>query len=369
MKVIIFFTYGISLKDWEKSGLLDREVKLYKYLADKYDITFTFLTYGKSDDENILNYKNIQIIPIYKYIKKSNLEIFELIKSTTYPFRLRKIIDFENSILKTNQLWGAWLAVISKMLFKRPLIVRTGYDLVTFKIREKKSSFVIFLYKLLTKYSLKKSNYYIVTTDIDKKFLGNFSKKFNKKIKIIPNWIEVLEPKQVERMQKKIVSVGRLEKQKNYKDLITSFSNSEVEIDIYGSGSEKDNLISLAKINNVKVNFYGNIDNEKLLQILPKYKFFCTTTLYEGNPKSILEAMSAGCIVIAPKVKGVSNLIENNYNGLIYDPNCSDAYKVYEDNVNLDLSNISKNSVKYVKDFHHLEEIAKHELDLYKTLA
>ena len=36
MNIILFFTYDISLKDWETSGLLDRELKFYETLHKKY---------------------------------------------------------------------------------------------------------------------------------------------------------------------------------------------------------------------------------------------------------------------------------------------------------------------------------------------
>ena len=42
MKVIILFTYGVSIKDWESSGLLDREIKIYNHLAEKYEINLSF---------------------------------------------------------------------------------------------------------------------------------------------------------------------------------------------------------------------------------------------------------------------------------------------------------------------------------------
>ena len=35
MNVILFFTYGVSLKDWDNSGLISREIKLYKELSEK----------------------------------------------------------------------------------------------------------------------------------------------------------------------------------------------------------------------------------------------------------------------------------------------------------------------------------------------
>ena len=42
MQVILIFTYDVSLKDWKESGLLEREVAIYKELAQNFDIKFTF---------------------------------------------------------------------------------------------------------------------------------------------------------------------------------------------------------------------------------------------------------------------------------------------------------------------------------------
>ena len=49
--------------------------------------------------------------------------------------------------------------------------------------------------------------------------------------------------------------------------MIDSFSNSELEIDIIGQGSKKEELASLAKVKNTKVNFLGTLSNEELLKI------------------------------------------------------------------------------------------------------
>ena len=58
-----------------------------------------------------------------------------------------------------------------------------------------------------------------------------------------------------ERFSKKILSVGRLENQKNFEKLILLFKNPDYEIDIVGEGSLKADLINISKNNNVKVNF------------------------------------------------------------------------------------------------------------------
>ena len=59
MNIILIFTYGISLKNWEESGLLSREIKLYEELNKKYKYKFTFLTFGDDSDINVLKIMNL----------------------------------------------------------------------------------------------------------------------------------------------------------------------------------------------------------------------------------------------------------------------------------------------------------------------
>ena len=51
----------------------------------------------------------------------------------------------------------------------------------------------------------------------------------------------------------------KVEKQKNYEELINLFEDSKFVINIVGSGSKKDKLVELAKQKNIKVNFLGRL--------------------------------------------------------------------------------------------------------------
>lgn len=369
MKVIIFFTYGISLSDWKNSGLLDREVKVYDYLYEKYDVKFVFITYGDESDLSILKEcSHIEVIPIYKYFKKSKNGFIEILKSFTYFIRLKKIISTKNNILKTNQLWGSWVPLLIKLTNKNPLIVRTGYDLLTFKRKENVSIFKIAFYKILTKYSIKFSDRYLVTSDRDLQQIQNEFSFTDEKVIKISNWVEVPLLKNTKRSVDRLISVGRLEDQKNYEYMIKSFTNSELKIDIIGQGSKKEDLISLAKSHNAKINFVGKLSNQELLNKLTGYKYYISSTLYEGNPKSILEAMAAGCIVIAPNVTGVDEIIKDKNNGILYEfenENIEEIINNFESDEHLD---ISKNAHKYIKNNHALEVIAEKEYKIYKEL-
>ena len=370
MKVIIFFTYGISLSDWNNTGLLEREVKLYNYLYKTYGVKFVFVTFGDESDLNILDSSSpIKIVPLYKYFKKSTNSYLNILNSLTYGFRLKKLVDIDNSILKTNQLWGAWIPLIIKIMNKNKLIIRTGFNLLSFKRYEGVSKIKLFFYKLLTKYSLKLSDRFFVTSSHDLHDLRNEFSFKKDKILVIQNWVESIITSNNKRDENRIVSVGRLENQKNYEYLIRSFSNTQKEIDIIGEGAKKNELTRLAKNLNTNVNFLGKFDNDELILKLLNYKFFISSTLYEGNPKAILEAMSAGCIVIAPDVPGVSEIIEHNVNGILYQFKDGNLNQLIEEIDNSKYSIISKNAKEFINKNHLLEVVAKKEYEIYKLLS
>ena len=54
MRVLVVFTYGYSLKTWNESGTLERELSIYTELQKNYGIEFTFLTYGDNSDLQIV---------------------------------------------------------------------------------------------------------------------------------------------------------------------------------------------------------------------------------------------------------------------------------------------------------------------------
>jgi len=368
MNIILFFTYDISLKNWEKSGLLSREILFYEKLNNDYGLTFTFITYGDLTDVSIVADKDfIKVIPVYSLIKHSENRLIRFLKSFVIPFKIKKYI-ISSSLIKTNQLHGSWVPIISKILYKKPLLLRTGYDLLTFSKKNNKHPSKIFFYYLLTKLSLFFSDIYLVSSNSDKFSLSN-SFKTSGKIKVRPNWVVNNNvTKYEDRFSDRIISVGRLEHQKNYSKLISFFGNKNFEIDIYGNGSLKSNLIEEAKKKNTILNIHDPLPNVEILKILRNYKFFVTTSLFEGNPKVILEAMAAGCVVISLKNENIQEIITDDFNGIIINEN-SDLNSLINDLHEKDWQRLSVNARSYIFENHSIERIVYEEYKDYELLA
>ena len=79
------------------------------------------------------------------------------------------------------------------------------------------------------------------------------------------------------------------------------------------------------------------------------------------DPKTVLEAMSAGCVVIASNIKNHEELIEHEKTGILFDLHSSDLHKVLNTLSNNfeNLSALSSNSRNFVIENNHIDKLAK----------
>ena len=102
---------------------------------------------------------------------------------------------------------------------------------------------------------------------------------------------------------------------------------------------------------------------------IPKYNYFLTTSLYEGNPKTVLEALSSQCIVFASDIKNHEEIINDGVNGFLF----SDAHELYEKykfiGNNLEHFNLIKQNTLKSLAQNDISYVAKQMTDDYKSLT
>ena len=69
-----------------------------------------------------------------------------------------------------------------------------------------------------------------------------------------------------------------------------------------------------------RVIFLGKLPNEQLPALLNKCEVFVLPSLYEGNPKALLEAMACGLPCLTSDIEGIKEIIKHNENGLLAKP-------------------------------------------------
>jgi len=118
-----------------------------------------------------------------------------------------------------------------------------------------------------------------------------------------------------------IGSAGRLSPEKCFDLLISVIKKSDrkdLSLVIAGIGPERDKLLSLIKRNALddRVTLLGHVeDMQTFFQSIDAY---VQSSSFEGMPLALMEAMAAGCPVIASRVGGVSDLIPNEQYGLTF---------------------------------------------------
>ena len=367
MKILVLFTYKNSLDTWKNSGIINRELGYYKNLSEKYNVKYIFLTFGDYHEHKYLNkYPNLTVIPIYEYIKKSDKNYILFLRTLKIPFLIKEQLKGV-SLIKTNQLNGSWIAILIKLIIKKPLLIRTGYDAFIFSIRDKKSIFKKVLYYLLTQIALVFSNLYTVTSKDDYEFIKKKYLFKKSKIKIRPNWVVAYPNMNFENRENlRIVSVGRLVAQKNYGFLIKEFSNTNYTIDIIGEGPDRDKLERMAKTFNSNIIFHGNLPNHKLMDILGSSKYFISTSIYEGNSKVLLEALASGCLVFAADIKNNSEIITHEQTGILFKLKEAELINSFNKYSNDEICRkISENAVMHVSKNYSLSKISDNEYSDY----
>ncbi len=364
-KLGLFFTRGMSLEKWEKLGMLNREILTYQELAKHFGQIY-FFTYGSNDAKysNILA-ANIKIVGRPKFLPYN---FYSLILPLIRLFYLKKI-----DILKTNQMDGSWAAVFAKKIFGKKLVVRCGYEWL-FYLESAKSSFLKkHLAYFIEKFAYGNSDKIIITSLDDKDFIV---KKFHvdeKKIEVIPNYVDTnkFTPAVIGPEPSRIVFVGRLEEVKNLFNLISAMSGLNADLAIIGAGSQRKMLEEWAKKAGAEnVSFLGIVDQNELPNELCKSKIFILPSLSEGNPKVLLEAMSCGLPCVGTNVKGINSIINNDENGIICETDPESIHsalaKLLADS---DLrEKIGNNARKLIVENFSLEKILEKEINLYKSL-
>ena len=63
MKLLLLFSFDVSLKTWKIAGLCERELGYYQKLNKEYGVQVDLLTYGIADDQSYENPGRVNVIP------------------------------------------------------------------------------------------------------------------------------------------------------------------------------------------------------------------------------------------------------------------------------------------------------------------
>lgn len=121
-----------------------------------------------------------------------------------------------------------------------------------------------------------------------------------------------------------LLAVGNLVPEKGFDILLKAISILQpsyprLQLNIIGTGPQRHKLGTLCnelRIEN-NVRFIGQVKHDKINEWFRKSDVFCLSSLREGDPNVVLEALSSGIPVASTPVGGVPELIHNHQNGIL----------------------------------------------------
>ena len=214
---------------------------------------------------------------------------------------------------------GSWSAVIAKKLCGGKLIVRCGYEWLQYLERINVSFLKRRIAYLIENFAYKNADKIVITSEEGKAFIRDNFCIEESKINLIPNYIDTkrFDLKETPKELGRIVFVGRLDPVKNLKNLIKSMKGLDAHLIIIGEGFLREDLGSLAKKEGVRVEFKGNIPQQKIPEELNKSEIFVLPSFSEGNPKVLLEAMSCGLPCLCSNIPSIKEIIKDGENGIL----------------------------------------------------
>lgn len=121
-----------------------------------------------------------------------------------------------------------------------------------------------------------------------------------------------------------VVSVGGLRWQKGYDLLINSFYKSDIyksgyELHIIGVGDQERELRILSQKLGLsdKIKFLGGFSQPEISRYLNSCDFYVLSSISEGSPKAVLEALASGLPVLATHVGDLPNIISPKIGRLV----------------------------------------------------
>ncbi|MHA1756016.1 MAG: glycosyltransferase family 4 protein [Promethearchaeota archaeon] len=361
----IFFTRGVSIEKWYKQGIFKRETLIYEKLSPFFD-TIYFFTYGTQNDLlfQYLLPENIKIVP-------KILNVNDMIYSFLLPFfnslKLRKC-----TIFKSNQLDGSWSGLIAKYLSNGYFINRSGYIPSLFTSKMKSNILKTLFYILIEKILFTFSDWNIIGSISDYKYIKDQLKIKFSNISIIPNFVDIKLFRRIptKKIKNSLVFVGRLTRQKNLFNLIKAISSINYKLYLIGDGELKESLKKFSRKQNSNVIFLGLIPNDKLPEILNRFEIFVLPSHIEGMPKALIEAMACGLPVICSDTNEFREIIKDNVNGILSKNDyLSLRHKIQFLMENPKLrKNIGIEALKAIKTKYNIDIILRKELEIYNKL-
>jgi len=187
---------------------------------------------------------------------------------------------------------------------------------------------------------------------------------------VLPSGIELPKQKSVEKSYEiiDILYVGQVSEYKGVDILIKAskkIDSDNTQLHIIGEGAGLEKFKKLAG-GDKRIKFYGFLQRQELKELYKKANLLIVPSIcYDNSPTVIYESFSFGIPVIGSRIGGIPELIEEGYNGFLFE---AGNVEELEDMINKvikkpeQLREMGRNALDFVKKY----EITVHVSELMK---
>jgi glycosyltransferase involved in cell wall biosynthesis len=313
MRLVVFFSRGMSLEGWRRAGILERELALYRALLPALD-HLAFVTYGGVVDLELG--RQIPGVEILPNLRRLPVNLYSVLA----PLLHRRALS-QATIFKTTQINGAWCALIARRLFRKKLLVRCGFLWSDFVARLHAGNWRVTAARHLERRIFRAADAVIVAAAADRAAVVERYQIDPARVQVITNYVDthLFRPlPHIAPEPGRIVCVGRLAEQKNLTALIEALEGMEgVSLVVVGEGPLRDDLQASARRRGVHATFLGTLPHAELPAVLNRSAVFVLPSHYEGNPKALLEAMACGVPVVGANTPGIREILVDRETGCL----------------------------------------------------
>ncbi|MCQ2080761.1 MAG: glycosyltransferase [Lachnospiraceae bacterium] len=266
----------------------------------------------------------------YKLNTSAKRYIWDLTENETKSGRIARISNFKARVDKLNGIWDEIkpdlvLSFIGKNNIMALLTAkRRGIPVIVAVRGEPKEEYYAKWMQYAARHMFKRADKVVLQTKGQQEFFPETIKNKSVILKNPLNTQFLIDPVPFDEREPLIVSVGRIDANKNHRMIIDAFSNirsefPEYKLVIYGDGELREELTEYVKSLHMDdyIKLPGRIDD--VPNTIKKARVFVLSSDTEGSPNALIEAMclSICCISTDCPSGGPGELIKDRENGLL----------------------------------------------------
>lgn len=319
VRLTLFFTAGVSLFEWDRLGMFEREVALYRALRPHLG-GMSFVTHG---DRRDLGYRE-RLPGIDVQCNRLNLP---------WPWYWRWLVGVPAAwkrgvvVFKSNQIPGADTGLALARRFGKPFIARCGYlhsGAMCLRHGEGSPEAVRAIEREGRVF--RAADRVVVTTPLMAAQVTGQHGVPAERVRVIPNYVDTDRfapqpgPGGAEDGAK-VLFLGRLDAQKDPFLLLDAMHDVDATLWMVGDGPLRETLASEIAARGLRAELLGIRSHADLPELMNRSDLFVLPSPREGHPKALLEAMACGMAVVGRNdAPGVREAIRHEETGLLCDP-------------------------------------------------